>query len=389
MHRRCKNESHFLEKGYAEMSETKKRGWIKNVIIIFLVIMLVLTLFSNTIMNRSLPEVSVQYAESGTITTQIKLSGSVSANQIKQVTLENARTVDAVNVRRGDYVERGTVLATLLAGESSEIYDLEIALKQLQIEYKKLLLEDSDSLLTHQRTLEDSQKELAELEAYIEKYPTLAAVVQAYEDEIAVDKNKIKEIEDSIEEIEESIEELQKLMEDLPVPAYRNTADLNDAIDEAQDALDDAEAATKAAKKALSTATKVKNDATQAYNALNEKYEKLKEEADTLTLAVEELEDSLAAKKQELTSTKEQLADKREERSELLRLIAAQMKKEYILWNKDNVEDSKIVEDIREYSNGQIILSEEKLNLGIYRAPAQQQFKHNGKNQKKKKNKKY
>lgn len=78
-----------------------------------------------------------------------------------------------------------------------------------------------------------------------------------------------------------------------------------------------------------------------------------------------------------------------EERDELLRLIAAQMKKEYILWNKDNVEDSKIVEDIREYSNGQIILSEEKLNLGIYRAPAQQQFKHNGKNQKKKKNKKY
>lgn len=76
-----------------------------------------------------------------------------------------------------------------------------------------------------------------------------------------------------------------------------------------------------------------------------------------------------------------------EERDELLRLIAAQMKKEYILWNKDNVEDSKIIEDIREYSNGQICLSEEKLNLGIYRAP--QQHKYNGKNQKKKNKKKY
>ena len=78
-----------------------------------------------------------------------------------------------------------------------------------------------------------------------------------------------------------------------------------------------------------------------------------------------------------------------EERDELLRLIAAQMKKEYILWNKDNVEDSRIVEDIRDYSNGQISLSEEKLNLGVYRAPAQQQFRHNGKNQKKKNKKKY
>jgi hypothetical protein len=78
-----------------------------------------------------------------------------------------------------------------------------------------------------------------------------------------------------------------------------------------------------------------------------------------------------------------------EERDELLRLIAAQMKKEYILWNKDNVEDSKIIEDIREYSDGQILLSEEKLNLGVYRAPAQQQYKHNSKNQKKKNKKKY
>ena len=77
-----------------------------------------------------------------------------------------------------------------------------------------------------------------------------------------------------------------------------------------------------------------------------------------------------------------------EERNELLRLIAAQMKKEYILWNKESVEDSKIIEDIKDYSNGQICLSEDKLNLGIYRAPAQQ-YKHNGKNQKKKNKKKF
>ena len=76
-----------------------------------------------------------------------------------------------------------------------------------------------------------------------------------------------------------------------------------------------------------------------------------------------------------------------EERDELLRLIAAQMKKEYVLWNKESVEDSKIIEDIREYSNGQICLSEEKLNLGVYRAPMQ--YKQNGKNQKKKNKKKY
>ena len=98
--------------------ETNKRGWIKNAIIIFLVMMLILTLFSNTFMNRSLPEVAVQNAESGSITTQVKLSGSVNANTTKAVTLEYARKIDTVLVRRGDTVEPGTVLATLVKGES-------------------------------------------------------------------------------------------------------------------------------------------------------------------------------------------------------------------------------------------------------------------------------
>lgn len=75
-----------------------------------------------------------------------------------------------------------------------------------------------------------------------------------------------------------------------------------------------------------------------------------------------------------------------EERDQLLRLIAAQMKKEYILWNKDSVEDEKIVEDIKEYSNGTISLDAEQLNLGVYRAPAQQQNKNQkGKNNRKNK----
>ena len=65
------------------------------------------------------------------------------------------------------------------------------------------------------------------------------------------------------------------------------------------------------------------------------------------------------------------------------------MKKEYVLWNKDSVEDSKIVEDIREYSDGKIVLDEEKLNLGVYRAPMQQKNNGKSKNQRRKNKKKY
>ena len=58
----------------------KKREWVKNAAIIFLAVMLVLTFFSNTIMNKSLPEVATQYVQSGEITSKIRGSGLVTAN---------------------------------------------------------------------------------------------------------------------------------------------------------------------------------------------------------------------------------------------------------------------------------------------------------------------
>ena len=47
--------------------EVRNRDWVKNAAIIFLVVILVLTFFSNTIMNRSLPEVASQEVTSGSI----------------------------------------------------------------------------------------------------------------------------------------------------------------------------------------------------------------------------------------------------------------------------------------------------------------------------------
>ena len=49
----------------------KRREWVKNAAIIFLSVMLVLTFFSNTFMNYSLPEVAAQYVQSGTITAKM------------------------------------------------------------------------------------------------------------------------------------------------------------------------------------------------------------------------------------------------------------------------------------------------------------------------------
>lgn len=51
------------------------------------------------------------------------------------------------------------------------------------------------------------------------------------------------------------------------------------------------------------------------------------------------------------------------EKNELIRLIANQMKKCLISWNKEFADNKKVFDDLRELSNGKIDLSEDSLRL--------------------------
>ena len=79
-------------------TKVKRREWVKTAAIVFLSVLLVLTFFSNTIMNHSLPEVAAQYVESGTINARIRGTGTVSANEVYSVTLSQTRKVNSVLV---------------------------------------------------------------------------------------------------------------------------------------------------------------------------------------------------------------------------------------------------------------------------------------------------
>ena len=63
--------------------------------------MLILTFFSNTIMNYSLVEVSTQQVTSGQITSKVRGSGSVEASESYSVTIEEPRKIATVNVKKG------------------------------------------------------------------------------------------------------------------------------------------------------------------------------------------------------------------------------------------------------------------------------------------------
>lgn len=52
-----------------------------------------------------------------------------------------------------------------------------------------------------------------------------------------------------------------------------------------------------------------------------------------------------------------------EERDAFVELLLTQMKKNYIAWNKDGVEDKRIFEDLRYFSEGKINISEGDIHL--------------------------
>ena len=167
------------------MQKTKRREWVKTFAIIFLVILLILTFFSNTIMNRSLPEVAAQYVESGTINAKIRGTGTVSADETYDVTINQTRKIRSVMVKVGDTVSAGDTLFVLEAADSEELKTAQQELSDMELAYQKSLIEAGNTTATENRDvqkLRDAYNEaLATLRLYSNSDPTqiTAALEQA------------------------------------------------------------------------------------------------------------------------------------------------------------------------------------------------------------------
>lgn len=228
-----------------EVQRGKRRGWIKNAAIIFLAIMLVLTFFSNTIMNRSLPEVATQYVSSGTISAKIRGTGTVTANSAYDVKVKENRVIKTVAVKKGDTVEVGDVLFLLEEGESTSTQELRDQLEEAQYNYRLLLLNSpyinstADNLAV-ERLQEALDKAIEERDL---SYVTDSQIASAESD--VVDKEIAAQIAaNRVEDLTEDIAELQEQIDSLGGNTGGETSDLLDlqkALDAAESALRDAE----------------------------------------------------------------------------------------------------------------------------------------------------
>ena len=133
----------LLDEGEKEkFSSAKKREIVKTLIIIFLAAMLVLTFFSNTIMNKSLPEITTVSASSGKLTERIREKGVVESNQVYNVTADANKVVEKINIKRGQEVKKGDVLFVLKNVDDEKLDEAETLLEQAKNDYETALLKD-------------------------------------------------------------------------------------------------------------------------------------------------------------------------------------------------------------------------------------------------------
>ena len=125
-----------------------RKDKIKNVAIVFLSIMLILTFFSNSILNRALPEVATEYVRYDTITERVRGNGVVEADDPYKVVVEDTRTISSVAVSVGDVVTKDQVLFYLEDKESEELKEKEKEVQDKEDELDKAILSYMTAILS-------------------------------------------------------------------------------------------------------------------------------------------------------------------------------------------------------------------------------------------------
>ena len=141
-------------------TKPKNRAWVKDAAIVFLVVLLLLTFFSNTIMNHSLPEVATNMVSNGTITAKVRGTGTVTANGNHKVKAKSNMTIGRVVVKAGQEVNAGDVLFVLGAADSTELEEAMIALEDLQTQYAQAALSVplADACIDEKNAMDQAKK---------------------------------------------------------------------------------------------------------------------------------------------------------------------------------------------------------------------------------------
>ena len=224
-------------------TKVKNREWVKDAAIVFLAVLLVLTFFSNTIMNRTLPEVATAQVTDGSIVAKVRGSGVVTANGKHQVKAKEIRTIRAVMIKAGQEVNAGDVLFVLGEGDATALEQAQEQLRNLQTNYQRTALSTPVfDYSSYNRAIESAENAYNRaLDNYNEAYdkanavdnPIAKAAKKRYED---AQQRAEKLEQDYAERRDARIEELKIELDDLNEQKAQIEQTAEEAFNKMQDA---------------------------------------------------------------------------------------------------------------------------------------------------------
>lgn len=175
-----------------EERTNNRKEWVKNVAIVFLSVMLVLTFFSNTIMNYSLPEVATAMIEPGSITAKIRGTGNLTSDDPYIIAIGESRKIASVAVKQGDVVEKDQILFYLEDVQSAELEEAQKALDDMLLNYSSSILQGNMSQESYEKIQNGQVSSNAE-----------------YQSRINLAKSKVENANKVVEDLNEQVKRIE------------------------------------------------------------------------------------------------------------------------------------------------------------------------------------
>lgn len=286
---------------------SNRKEWIKNAAIIFLSVMLVLTFFSNTIMNYSLPEVATAMIEPGSINAKIRGTGNLTSDDPYKITIQESRTIASVAVKQGDVVKKDQVLFYLEDEDSQELEEAEKALDELLLAYSSSILNGGISQQAYENIQGGKVSSTAQYQERInaakQKVEAAQTTVENLEKQIAIIGTTNGSTIDNQKALENATVELDK--------AKANLAALQTKLENSQPQTEDDVVTLTTKKHTAAEAFETKKKAFDEEDDAEDVRKKLKEAVTAANLIVPEdkkIQDTTIKKYDDITNIDEYMA---------------------------------------------------------------------------------
>ena len=195
-----------------------RRAKVIRAMIAFIVLLALLTFFSNTIMNLTIPKVMGTYASRGNLSYSNSARGTITVENQTEVKGLDGRVVDEVLVTNYDTVQKGDTILTLKSIEESE--DLEAKrerLKELEREadYDSRTPSNSNDFTQYYDTINTAKATLSDAEDTLDKVYNKSSVEAANKKIIDDESAKAVSLEASVSAAAATVEDIKKRIDEI------------------------------------------------------------------------------------------------------------------------------------------------------------------------------